>query len=173
MSYSGALLDKIEDNVGGQVQEWWYRTTDSIATVQGAGYFSDGVKRGMKLGALVFVFKTDTNDIFIQRVSAVDAGFSSGLYTATVADVSAQNNASIGGNLAVTGNLTVGGTVALGDAVSDTIGFYGVTKVTQRAGSNQASSNVVTSASFGTLQVAQLQEVYNTLAGLGAWKGAA
>lgn len=52
-------------------------------------------------------------------------------------------------------------------------GFYGATPVSQRAGSNQASTNVVTSASFGTLQVAQLQEVYNTLAGLGLWKGSA
>lgn len=166
--YDGSNLNKVEDLIGGQQREWWYRTTDSLATVQGAGYFSDGVKRGMKLGDLVFVFKTDTGALYMQKVSAVDAGFSSGTYTATVAnpDLDAANNLTVA-------NLTATGNVALGDAAADTIGFYGVTKVSQRAGSNQASSNVVTSASFGTLQVAQINEIQNTLFGLGLWKGSA
>lgn len=86
MAYTGATLDKIEDIVGGQVQEWWYRTTDPIATVLGAGYFSDGVKRGMKLGGLLFVFNTSTNTIYKCVISAVDGGFAAGgIYTATAA----------------------------------------------------------------------------------------
>lgn len=60
-----------------------------------------------------------------------------------------------------------------GKDTSAKVSLYGVTPVSQRASSVQASSNVVTSASFGTLQVAQLQEIYNTLTALGLWKGAA
>ena len=50
------------------------------------------------------------------------------------------------------------------------ISFYGATPVVQRAtATTHTTTNVVTSASYGTLQVAQMQEVMNTLAGLGLW----
>ena len=58
----------------------------------------------------------------------------------------------------------------IGDAATDKIGFYGATPVVQRAtATTHTTTNVVTSASFGTLQVAQIQEIMNTLAGLGLW----
>ena len=61
------------------------------------------------------------------------------------------------------------GTV-LGNAASDKIGFYGTTPVVQRAtATTHTTTNVVTSASYGTLQVAQMQEVMNTLIALGLW----
>jgi hypothetical protein len=57
-----------------------------------------------------------------------------------------------------------------GGAASDKIGFYGSVPVVQRAtATTHTTTNVVTSASFGTLQVAQVQEIMNTLAGLGLW----
>jgi len=58
----------------------------------------------------------------------------------------------------------------VGNAASDKVGFYGATPVVQRAtATTHTTTNVVTSASYGTLQVAQMQEVMNTLAGLGLW----
>lgn len=61
------------------------------------------------------------------------------------------------------------GTV-LGNEAADKIGFYGTTPVVQRAtASTHTTTAVVTSASYGTLQVAQMQEVMNTLAALGLW----
>jgi hypothetical protein len=58
----------------------------------------------------------------------------------------------------------------IGGAATDKIGFYGTTPVVQRAtATTHTTTNVVTSASYGTLQVAQMQEVMNTLAGLGLW----
>lgn len=58
----------------------------------------------------------------------------------------------------------------IGQSASDKIGFYGATPVVQRAtASTHTTTNVVTSASYGTLQVAQMQEVMNTLAALGLW----
>lgn len=58
----------------------------------------------------------------------------------------------------------------VGNAAADKVGFYGTTPVVQRAtATTHTTTNVVTSASYGTLQVAQMQEVMNTLAGLGLW----
>lgn len=52
-----------------------------------------------------------------------------------------------------------------------TVGFYGKTPVIQRSSSVQATSNLATSASFGATQLAAVQEIMNTLASLGLWKG--
>ena len=58
----------------------------------------------------------------------------------------------------------------VGGAATDKVGFYGATPVVQRAtAATHTTTAVVTSASFGTLQVAQIQEIMNTLAGLGLW----
>jgi len=58
----------------------------------------------------------------------------------------------------------------IGDSASEKIGFYGATPVVQRAtATTHTTTNVVTSASFGTLQVAQIQEIQNTLIALGLW----
>lgn len=58
----------------------------------------------------------------------------------------------------------------IGSSATEKIGFYGATPVVQRAtASTHTTTAVVTSASYGTLQVAQMQEVMNTLAGLGLW----
>lgn len=62
---------------------------------------------------------------------------------------------------------------SFGQNASDLICFYGGTPVSQRAGSNQASSNLSSSASFGTLQQAIVQEIMATLTAVSLWKGAA
>lgn len=174
--YDSTKLDLVDNILGGQQNEWWYRTTDAIATVRGAGYFSDGVKRGMKLGDLVNVFKTDGPNVYREKVSAVDNPATAGLYTATILPADSDAAASpTFTDVTATGNLTVAGNVALGDAATDTIGLYGATKVSQRASAVQASSNISAStfATVGSNLAAFLAEVANTLQGLGAWKGAA
>jgi hypothetical protein len=60
---------------------------------------------------------------------------------------------------------------ALGQSATDLISFYGATPVVQRTSSNQTSSNIAVSASFGATQLAVIQEIMNTLTGLGLWKG--
>lgn len=58
----------------------------------------------------------------------------------------------------------------IGSSASAKVGFYGATPVVQRAtASTHTTTAVVTSASYGTLQVAQMQEVMNTLIALGIW----
>ena len=58
----------------------------------------------------------------------------------------------------------------IGGAATAKVGFYGATPVVQRAtAATHTTTAVVTSASFGTLQVAQIQEIQNTLIALGIW----
>jgi hypothetical protein len=58
----------------------------------------------------------------------------------------------------------------IGKSASEKVGFYGATPVVQRAtATTHTTTNVVTSASFGTLQVAQIQEIQNTLIAIGIW----
>lgn len=58
----------------------------------------------------------------------------------------------------------------IGKSASEKVGFYGATPVVQRAtATTHSTTNVVTSASFGTLQVAQIQEIQQTLIALGIW----
>jgi hypothetical protein len=59
-----------------------------------------------------------------------------------------------------------GGT-GLGQGAADVISFYGVTPVSQRAGTVQATSNVTATSN----NTATLTEIANTLIGLGIWKG--
>jgi len=64
----------------------------------------------------------------------------------------------------------ISGVSSLGSASGSTVGLYGTTPVVQRAtGTTHTTTNVVTSASYGTLQVAQMQEVMNTLIAIGIW----
>ena len=76
--------------------------------------------------------------------------------------------------LNASGATTFDGTVAIGNAASDTVAFYGATKVAQRAfsGAVHATSAQATSASFGATQLATLQEIQLTLIGLGVWASA-
>lgn len=65
---------------------------------------------------------------------------------------------------------TITGVTNLSTTAASTVGFYGATPVVQRVtGTTHTTTNVVTSASYGTLQVAQMQEVMNTLIALGVW----
>ena len=59
-----------------------------------------------------------------------------------------------------------GGT-GLGQTAADVISFYGVTPVTQRAGTVQATSNITATSNNS----ATLGEIANTLIALGFWKG--
>lgn len=56
-------------------------------------------------------------------------------------------------------------------ATSHKIGFYGKAPVAQRPYSSavHATSALATSASFGATQLAAVQEIQNTLIGLGIW----
>jgi len=56
-------------------------------------------------------------------------------------------------------------------ATSHKIGFYGKAPVAQRPYSSavHATSALATSTAFGATQLAALQEVQNTLIGLGVW----
>lgn len=57
MSYSNNGLSLIAQAIGGR-KVWLYESADDDATVNGASYFTDGVKFGMKVGDVVIVVDT-------------------------------------------------------------------------------------------------------------------
>jgi hydrogenase maturation factor HypE len=95
------------------------------------------------------------------------------------------DNSPVGATTPSTGaftTLSASGNVTLGDAVTDTIGFYGVTAIAQRAASTQGALTLTTSTSSGfsfttsaafSAGWAQVEEIRATLVALGLMKGAA
>lgn len=59
----------------------------------------------------------------------------------------------------------------IGGAATDKIGIYGKVPVIQRAYSSavHATSALASSSDFGATQLAAVQEIQNTLIGLGIW----
>ncbi len=53
---------------------WWYTSVDPTATVDDAGYFTNGSDLGMKVGDVVMSSDSVTPSLFFHRVSAVTAG---------------------------------------------------------------------------------------------------
>lgn len=60
-----------------------------------------------------------------------------------------------------------------GQSATDRIGFWGKAPSAQRASSNQATTNIAVSASFGASQLAVIQEIMNVLIAAGLMKGSA
>jgi len=89
---------------------------------------------------------------------------------ATLATASVTGAANLGAAASIVGSLlaSVGGKI--GSATSHGIAFYGTTTISQRAGTAQNTSLIV-SDSIGTAAEAFLEEVGNTLTALGLWKG--
>lgn len=52
---------------------WTYKSADAIATVDGAGYFTNGGDLGMKVGDVVFIVDTANGLTTISQVSTVSS----------------------------------------------------------------------------------------------------
>jgi len=68
MAYTPATLDCIVPRMGDGPALWVYSNTDAHTDVDAAGYFSDGLARGMALNDIMIVIDTDTATITIHRV---------------------------------------------------------------------------------------------------------
>lgn len=74
MAYSTANPPNLvtEAPLAGAGQQWRYDSADAIATVIGAGYFSDGAVRGMLVGDIVEVNDTVNALVSSARVAAIN-----------------------------------------------------------------------------------------------------
>ena len=59
-----------ESPLQGKNTVWGYTSADAVATVAGAGYFSDALQRGMQVNDLVFVIDTATPLVSTARVQS-------------------------------------------------------------------------------------------------------
>lgn len=61
----------IFDSMGGSGTVWLYKSTDDDSTVNGAGYFTNGVTLGMAVGDVVLVIDTTTPKVSLHGVASV------------------------------------------------------------------------------------------------------
>lgn len=75
MSYSTSNPPRLVDSAGlyGAGQTWEYVSADPKATVDDAGYITNALALGMKVGDIVVVNDTATPMISLHRLTAVDA----------------------------------------------------------------------------------------------------
>lgn len=67
-----ALLSQL---VGGAYRKWVYKSADPAATVDAAGYITNGGALGMKVNDLVEVVDTNLGIVTIHKVASVSSTF--------------------------------------------------------------------------------------------------
>ena len=177
MAYASANLYLVDQGMSGNVRRWTYYSDDSLVTILGSGYFSDGVKRGMKVGDLVEVLRGTLNTMLTNSPSTNSMGAVS-VFASEPSTIRCAVSAVSGDAATVQAHPEV-----VGASSASTVGFYGATPITQPAASAQG---LVTSASatsntpwgYGTAAQADgvitlLREIRNVLVNLGLMKGGA
>lgn len=64
----------VAEGIGGKGSQWFYSSTDAIATVNTSGYITNGDALGMKVGDTVIVVDTTTPTTSLCVVADVTAG---------------------------------------------------------------------------------------------------
>jgi hypothetical protein len=97
------------------VQQWQYLTTDSFATVSGAGYFTDGALQGMNPGdgIAVIIYSTYASGAF-SGFSSLNLGTvaSTSGYAATIAAIAGTGSSTLTANSTVTSGFPDGSLVS-------------------------------------------------------------
>ena len=126
----------LDDTIGGPTL-WAYRSVDAIATVLGAGYFTNGRDLGMEVGDLVYTFDITTPTLSIAWVKPNAA------FTASVAANVMTVSAVAAGTLAV-GQVLQGPNLAVGTTiVSQLTGSAGSTGTYQISVAQTISSQTI------------------------------
>ena len=68
------IASPIHKDAGGRI--WWYSSTDNLAAVRVAGYFTNGYDLGMRAGDIIFILDNDASPIALS-VSVVNAATAS------------------------------------------------------------------------------------------------
>lgn len=144
MAYDGNRLFLVDQGVQGALRRWVYFSADSLATVLGSAYFSDGTARGMTLGDIVECF-VGTINVAITTIPS----------TAAAGDASVLSALTAFARLQVT---TAGATTCtvstlptqLAPTTGSLLSFYGVTAIGQRASSAHASVTTTAISSVTT-----------------------
>jgi len=84
MSYTTAQLARISGANSGAGALWQYKSTDPIATVLVADYFSDGDARALKVDDLIHVVDSNLNEQALVMVSSVTSAGAASVVNAAV-----------------------------------------------------------------------------------------
>lgn len=127
MAYSGEdLVLATPAPLGNGSEHWMYATDDSSGTLTGAGYFSDGGGRGLKVGDIIWAINTSGPSTTILQVSAVSK---TGHQAATAVAVSTGGGGGLTPIPAATllANPTGGSATPVGTPIGNGIGLTGTT----------------------------------------------
>lgn len=89
MAYNPSLLRCIAQSGIDSGNTWIYGPGDAHGSVEAANYFSDGGKRGMRVGDLVFVIEASAGGTTSHSVTAVQAATQPGFTPPGAATISA------------------------------------------------------------------------------------
>lgn len=81
----------ISQGIAGGFRQWVYKSTDSAATIDTAGYFTNGWALGMRAGDLVLTVKTDASPISSQFHIVSSASRSGGVNLSDGTAITATN----------------------------------------------------------------------------------
>lgn len=84
MAYVSNDLNLVIENVGGKTPRiFTYKTADNLAAITGAGYFSDGSAKGLRVGDLIHTIAPTGAGYSMFKITAVNA--TTGAATASAA----------------------------------------------------------------------------------------
>lgn len=180
MAYNNGRLSAIVSTIEGQGPSLWsYITADTLATVIAAGYLSDALKFGMRIGDLVLCAIGTLNTAVYPSSGASTADVGEAADFTAVPQWVWLQVVSFTGNAA---NLA-GATQTIGGAATDKLGFYGTAPVTQPSGAGEAAVTTTAATSttpygFSTVTQANaivtlVNQLRSDLVALGLIKGSA
>lgn len=74
MAYVSNDLNLVIENVGGKTPRiFTYKTADNLAAITGAGYFSDGSAKGLRVGDLIHTIAPTGAGYSMFKITAVSA----------------------------------------------------------------------------------------------------
>lgn len=75
MAYTAANLTLVSGPLTGAGQVWMHNSADTGATVQAAGFITDGGSRGMRVGDIVYHRNTGTDIVSAHLVKTVSSTY--------------------------------------------------------------------------------------------------
>jgi len=87
MAYDATQLKSVSGNVFGGIRFWTYESTDDGATVNTAGYISDGYTQGVRNGDWVFFVRRTSSSNTVPTEAKVFIVVSEGTASAPASDL--------------------------------------------------------------------------------------
>lgn len=141
MAYIAKNLSMLQGSIGGSARLWTYWTSDTVATILGAGYISDATNKRMQIGDIVLIFTGTLNTTGADQSPATHA-------RGTVSEFA--SDPTFGWFVC---DAISSGAATLLEVVAEsgsTVGFFGVTPVARQTATAQSAVATTTITNIGS-----------------------